>query len=75
MVKMEVAFVWEGVSVTFTGLKEVVTPGPAEMAPKRCTVPLNPFTPDIVMVEFADPPGVIWKLAGFAERLKSGPMT
>ena len=75
MVRAEVAFGCEGVRVTFTGLKSTSTPGPSEAMPKRWTVPLNPFTPDIVMVELADPPGLIWKFDGFAERLKSCPMT
>jgi len=63
---VEVALGPEGVSVTLSGLKLVVIPGPVEMELNSCTVPLNPFIPKIVIVEVADVPGLISKLDGMA---------
>ncbi len=63
---VEVALGPEGVSVTLSGLKLVVIPGPVEMELNSCTVPLNPFIPKTVIVEVADVPGLISKLDGMA---------
>ncbi len=63
--------VWEAPRVTLFGLRVHVNPVEGEDAADRATVPMNPLTGVIVIVDVADNPAFALADVGLAVTLKS----
>jgi hypothetical protein len=74
IVAMPVVAVLDAVKVTTLPAKLAVTPAGIPLA-LSATLPLNPPPGVTVIVLLADFPWATVRLAGFAERVKSGPVT
>ena len=63
--------VWEAPRVTIVGLSVQVNPVEGVDAEVRATIPVNPLTGAIVIVEVAEDPALALALVGVAVTLKS----